>query len=76
MAGFLRAYGQILRRISSESIMSMNPEKSTAFTGDALASAGNTVLERLHIGIMALMGHPIHVSYLTVYSLRLKSSAF
>ena len=62
MANFLRAYSQMLQHVSSQTSFSSPVHETNAVSGDALASVGQTLLERLHIGLLALMGHPVHVS--------------
>ncbi|CAI7924122.1 unnamed protein product [Closterium sp. NIES-53] len=51
MVSFLRTYGSVLERASSGGV---------GITGDSLAAAGTMVVDRVHVGLLAMLGHPVH----------------
>ncbi|CAI5469927.1 unnamed protein product [Closterium sp. Yama58-4] len=51
MVSFLRTYGSVLERASSGDV---------GITGDSLAAAGTMVVDRVHVGLLAMLGHPVH----------------
>ncbi|CAI7776414.1 unnamed protein product [Closterium sp. NIES-54] len=60
MSQFLQSYGRMLQHVQANG---RNEHAGDVLvSGDSLAAAGATVVERVHLGLNALLGHPVHVS--------------
>ncbi|CAI5961688.1 unnamed protein product [Closterium sp. NIES-65] len=58
MSQFLQSYGRMLQHVQANG---RNEQAGDALvSGDSLAAAGATVVERVHLGLNALLGHPVH----------------
>ncbi|GJP53010.1 hypothetical protein CLOM_g12157, partial [Closterium sp. NIES-68] len=58
MSQFLQSYGRMLQHVQANG---RNGQSGDAVvSGDSLAAAGATVVERVHLGLNALLGHPVH----------------
>lgn len=61
MANFLQSYGRMLQHVQTSTANDgADHTHDTIVSGDALAAAGAAVVERVHVGLMALLGHPVH----------------